>query len=133
MSESYIKFADNKKIFLTSFEFHDIYGGLLAGTKHDLTEHLLANFSNQSSNGTYFKLDDNCFVPNTGLSQEEWLNERKYRPYKYCLKVRDCFCDCRLTVHWIDFAPPQDISLHEYIERHTSGINFADYAEVIEW
>ena len=133
MNESYIKFADNKKIFLTSFEFHNIYGGLLAGTKHDLTEHLLAGYPESFPKGTYFKLDEECFVPNNGLSQEEWLAERKFRPYHYCLKVRDSFCECRLIVHWIDYAPPQDISLHDYIEKRTSGINFEDYAEVIDW
>lgn len=133
MNDFYITFADKKKVHLISFEFHDIYGGLLAGTKHDLTEHLLANWSKQPSNGTYFKVDDKCFVPNNGLSQEEWLNERKFRPYKYCLKVRDSFGDCQLTVYWIDFAPPQDMPLHDYIDQHTSGINFEDYAEEINW
>ena len=133
MNDFHIKFADKKKVFLTSFELHDIYSGLLAGTKHDLTEHLLENYRNSLPEGTYFKLDDECFVPNTGLSQEEWLAERKFRPYKYCLKVRDSFCECRLMVYWIDFAPPQDMSLHDYIEKHTSDINFEDYAEVIDW
>ena len=133
MNDFQIKFADKKKVFLTSFEFHDIYGGLLAGTKHDLTEHLLAGYPESLPNGIYYKLDGEWFIPNTGLSQEEWLKERKFRPFRYCLKVRDCFCDCRLTVYWIDFAPPHDMSLHDYIEKHTSGIIFEDYAEVINW
>ena len=133
MNEFYIRFADKKKVILTSFEFHDIYGGLLAGTKHDLTEHLLADYPESLPNGTYFKLDDDCFVPETGLSQDEWLVTRAFRPFRYCLKVHDFCYDCRLTVYWIDFAPPQDITLHDYIEKHTSGINFEDYAEVIDW
>ena len=83
MNDFYFRFADKKKVFLTSFEVHDIYGGLLAGTKHDLTEHLIANFPEQPEEGTYFKLDDECFVPDTeGLSQEEWLATRKFRPYR---------------------------------------------------
>lgn len=133
MNDFHIKFADKKKTFLSSFEFHNIYGGLLAGTKHNLTEHLLTGYSESLPNGTYYKLDDEWFVPNTGLSREEWLAERKFRPYRYCLKVRDSYGDCQLTVYWIDFAPPQDISLLDYIERHTSSINFEDYAEEIDW
>ena len=131
MNDFHIRFADKKKVFLTSFEFHDIYGGLLAGTKHDLTEHLLAGYPESFSKGTYFKLDDECFVPYNGPSQEEWLATRVFRPFRYCLKVHDF--DCSLKVYWIDFAPPQDMPLQDYIEQHTSSINFADYAQEINW
>lgn len=133
MNESYIKFADIKKVIIDSFEFHSIYAGLLVGSKHDVTEHLIAGYPESIPNGTYFKLDDECFVPNDSLSQEEWLATRKFRPFRYCMKVHDFYCDGQLTIHWIDFAPPQDMSLHDYIEKRTSVINYYDYAEAINW
>lgn len=131
MDECFIKFADKRQVFFESFEFHNIYRGLLAGTKHDWTEHLLIDFSKPLPKGMYLKLDDNCFVPNHCLSQDEWLTVREFRPFRYCLKVHNI--DSQLTVNWLDFAPPQDIPLLDYIEKHTSGIHFVDYAEKINW
>ena len=131
MNEFFIRFADKQQVFFESFEFHNIYRGLLAGTKHDWTEHLLADFSKPLPKGKYFKLNEECFVPNNAPSQEEWLETREFRPFRYCLKVHNV--DSLLSVYWLDFAPPQDISLNDYIGKHTSGINFADYAEKIDW
>ena len=133
MNDYFTKFADNTKVYITSFAFHDIYSGLLAGTKHRATDFLLKEFPAQLPKGTYYNLNKECFVPNESLSQEEWMAVRELRPFRYCLKVRDLCCDCCLTVYWWDFAPPQDIPLRDYIEKHTSAINFAEYAEEIDW
>ena len=131
MNDFLIRFADKRQVFFESFEFHNIYRGLLAGTKHDWTENLLADYSKPLPKGKYFKLNDDCFVPNNGLSQAEWQAVREFRPFCYCLKVHNM--DYRLAVYWLDFAPPQDMSIHDYIEEYTSGIIFAEHAEEIDW
>ena len=124
-------FADEKEAEVRSFTFNDIYKGLLAGSAHDLTERLLEGyFEPKKKSGVYFKLTDDQFVPNEGLSREEWLQTRVLRRYLYTLEllaIKNNFGV--LKVKWIDDAPPTDEPLQDYIAKHIAGIDFWNYAE----
>ena len=117
-----VDFADKKDVRIISVEIRDIYAGLLAGTRAELTKHLLTG---KKKSTTHFELTEDQF---------EHYNDpekRALRPYKYRIVARWFISE--MEVFWFDYPPSLDIPLREIIAQHTAHINYDDHAQEIDW